>query len=1032
MTLPRHGLRLFLAATVTAVLLPSSAFAESATWTNPAANGLWSDDGNWDTGSPPGSSDYAFISNGGTANVTDTRTVGVVLLGYDPASSGSLTVNGGNLTISFGTLGNGAGSSGSVLVTGSSSQLTINNAFSTGFGNNTGVFRIEAGATVIDHGNTQLGSGTSNVTATLTGADSSWQQNYRLSISSNSGGSSLTVDNGAAFEGQSVFVGSSFDTQAGHLTVTGAGTTFSSTSFSVYDGVVSFEDGATITSSDNWIEATATVTGAGTHWTVPSFALQPTGILNIADGGTMTSTATTQDFEGGTANLTGSLVAGRGALEVNRARLLSGSALKFDGGILRATADSATFLTTGFGGGTVQFLAGGGFFDSNGHTIATALPLTGIGGLTKLGGGTLALTGTNTYTGPTTVSAGILRFGKTAALYNGNTASWTADNLIVQSGATAAFNVGGSGEFTATDLDLLAALGTATGGFLPGSAIGIDTTNAGGNFTYGSVLADPNSGANALGLVKLGTGTLTLTAANTYTGGTTVSAGTLAISASERLADSGALTVNGGTFDIAGFDETVGAVALASGTISGTTGVLTGSSYDAQSGTISAILNGSAGLTKTTSGTVTLSGANTYSGGTTVSAGTLAISASERLADSGALTVNGGTFDIAGFDETVAAITLASGTISGATGVLTGSSYDAQSGTVSAILAGTAALAKTTSGTVTLSGANAYTGGTTLSAGTLALGSAGALGSTGTISLGGGALQFSASNTTDYSPRFSTAADQQYNFDTNGQSVTLATALTSTGGSLTKSGTGTLTLTGASTYTGGTTVRSGSLVVDGGSIFHPASDFLVGNLTGDNATLEISGTGAVSSGQGYVGFNSGSTGMVTVSGGSWTDSTAINVGLDGNGTLEITGGQVSTDSVGVGVNGGSTGAVSLSGGTLTTGQVSKGTGTGTVAFTGGTLQLSANQAGLFSGFAGGNVTLGTGGPRPPRHRRLDEVRLGHAHPLRREHLHRCHHRGRRHPPARRDEQHRSQRPFRNHRGARRHAPPHRLRLQRNL
>ncbi|MFG6490654.1 hypothetical protein ACG04R_28655, partial [Roseateles sp. BYS78W] len=71
-------------------------------------------------------------------------------------------------------------------------------------------------------------------------------------------------------------------------------------------------------------------------------------------------------------------------------------------------------------------------------------------------------------------------------------------------------------------------------------------------------------------------------------------------------------------------------------------------------------------------------------------------------------------------------------------------------------------------------GTNTYDGGTTLTAGTLALGSAGAIGSTGTITLGGGTLQFSASNTTDYSSRFSTAASQQYNLDTNGQAVTLA------------------------------------------------------------------------------------------------------------------------------------------------------------------------------------------------------------------------------------------------------------------
>jgi autotransporter-associated beta strand protein len=156
--------------------------------------------------------------------------------------------------------------------------------------------------------------------------------------------------------------------------------------------------------------------------------------------------------------------------------------------------------------------------------------------LVKAGSGTQRLAGVNSYTGTTTVSGGTLQFGKKVSLYNNVTANWTAANIKVASGATLAFNVGGTDEFTAADIQSLAALGTATGGFADGAILGLDTTNAdGGTFTYGNVLADTNGGANDLGLTKLGAGTLVLTQVNTYTGPTSVLGGELVFTQSEKL-----------------------------------------------------------------------------------------------------------------------------------------------------------------------------------------------------------------------------------------------------------------------------------------------------------------------------------------------------------------------------------------------------------------------------------------------------------------------------------------------------------------
>lgn len=130
---------------------------------------------------------------------------------------------------------------------------------------------------------------------------------------------------------------------------------------------------------------------------------------------------------------------------------------------------------------------------------------------------------------------------------------------------------------------------------------------------------------------------------------------------------------------------------------------------------------------------------------------------------------------------------------------------------------------------IILSGANTYLGPTVFSAGTLQMGSAetpgvsGPLGKSaasnpGNIVMSGGTLQYSSANSNDYSGRFSTNASQAYNIDENGQNVTFATPLTSSGGSLTladTAGGGSLTLSGSSTYSGTTTINSGTLNVSG-------------------------------------------------------------------------------------------------------------------------------------------------------------------------------------------------------------------------
>ncbi len=146
-------------------------------------------------------------------------------------------------------------------------------------------------------------------------------------------------------------------------------------------------------------------------------------------------------------------------------------------------------------------------------------------GFTKTGADRLAVIGTsNTYTGPTIVSAGVLTFRY--SLYSNNTLSWTPANITVASGATLALNIGGSGEFTASQAGTLfsqLSSSVTSNGLQAGSNMGLDISNAGATVqTVSATIIDRfhrprrrRGGLQALG----GTGgTLTLPVGSTYSG----------------------------------------------------------------------------------------------------------------------------------------------------------------------------------------------------------------------------------------------------------------------------------------------------------------------------------------------------------------------------------------------------------------------------------------------------------------------------------------------------------------------------------
>jgi len=529
-------------------------------------------------------------------------------------------------------------------------------------------------------------------------------------------------------------------------------------------------------------------------------------------------------------------LAGSGTLDLNDYDLtvngLSGS------GLVTNSVGSA-ILTVGANDQTSAF---SGNIQDGGGTV----------GLTKTGAGTLVLSGNNTFTGATSINAGVVSLGSNTALSAGSS-----------------LNIGNAGTLDLNGrviaIDGLAGTGSLTNN--GGVDVMLTTGASGGSGTFGGTI---NDGTAKIALTKMGLGTVTLTNANSYSGGTTVSGGTLAITADNVL---GALpetiaaaniVLNGGTLSANNtfqLSSNRGIVVGDSGSTGfGGIGVATNQTLT-YGGVIANNGSGTGGLNKTGAGTLNLSNANTYSGNTVVSAGTIQISNTAAIpsgfgkgnvAVDGAIDLNNHSIVVNGLSG--------SGTVTNTkTGLhsITIGAAD-QSSSFAGVIEngnGTVGMVKTGSGTLSLSGSNTFTGGTSNNSGVLAVNSFGALGDSGSISMNGGTLRFSASNTRDYSSRIRMEDGKAARFDTNGQHVTFSTPLqTGVGGSgsLVKLGSGTLTMTGANTYSGGTQVTGGVLElgngITNGSVAGNISN--AGNVTFNNGSAQtyagaISGTGSM-------------------------------------------------------------------------------------------------------------------------------------------------------------------------------------------
>ena len=215
---------------------------------------------------------------------------------------------------------------------------------------------------------------------------------------------------------------------------------------------------------------------------------------------------------------------------------------------------------------------------------------------------------------------------------------------------------------------------------------------------------------------------VTLAANNNYTSGTTLTGGTLSYTNDASIGGASTpITFNGGLLMVPiGTANDLGTHVVNWTTFNGGFDVQATDTF-----TVTQQLQGTGSLTKAGFGTLVLTNQNLYTGSTSIYAGTLQLSGgTDRLPAASAITITaGGVLDLGGnTQDTGANVTLAGGTIQHGTLNNTGSNpYYVQAGTVSAVLAGTAAFNKSTTGTLTLSASNSYTGGTTINAGMLQL-----------------------------------------------------------------------------------------------------------------------------------------------------------------------------------------------------------------------------------------------------------------------------------------------------------------------
>jgi autotransporter-associated beta strand protein len=890
--------------------LSQTAHAVDYYW-NTTTTGSWGTGANWSnnatsggtTGVVPLAADSVFF-NQSSINGAETITLDAdrSITGITFANTGTTAINGNasGTTARKITLGNGG--------------ITINSgAGNVTFGQAAGILTLETLATtqVWTNNATLLTAGpvTGNGQLTLTGANSSSVNNvgqFALDLSTYTG--NLILNNSRLVN---------------TVATNGFGTT----------GTITVNNGAQLGINVAGTTISRAVSIAGNGW-YDTGAVQRGAIRFLTTGtfsNTVTLAANSRIVAGAAGEFSGRVTGGFN-LEIGRAGG-EGGTITFSG----STANDYSGLTT-ISSGTLSLNKTAGTNAIAGNVLVTS-------------GGTLSNTADNQIANTATISV-----DNTSAVWALNTKSETIDTLNLSGPYTAGkgFTTGIAGKLTVTNLNVSGGGVTLnSAGVGNNSTITANTvTNTGGTWVFGTQTGTQSLVVGSGGLTIGGGSTIAVASSATATtfislgGNVTSSANANSNTISTSGTNLGELRLNATrTFDVAdgaaASDLTISAI-LANGT-------------------------GTGAIVKTGAGLLTLSGINTYSGGTQIDTGTLTLGhATNTLADAGSINVNGGSLALGTNTETVGAVTLTSGSITGSgtavQGVLTGSSYDVRSGSVSAKLAGASVnMVKSTSGTVTLSGANTFTGsltikeGTVLSTNSTAITTASSLilGDSTGVSTTAATFDITTANVT-YNNAINVVGTNQVN-TIRDTSFTLALGgpitLTNANLTLNQATTAVMNVTGGVTGTGATQNLIISSSGPGGSL----------NLTtaaiNNTGTVTNNGSGASATNiSSVIGTNvtgviqNSATSILTLSGpntyaGTTTLTTGrIRIGVDSVGSV----GSITSSALG-------TGGLTFNGGTLSSDSVTARTILNAVTFTGNVTLGDATNNGKLTFGAGMNL-----------------------------------------------------------------------------